>query len=123
MYHPHGLSTADCIMTEKDYENLDGTLAFELAVHTAFGNHLAIVGMSLQDEYLRKQIHKFRSQIDSITWFNSQFGDLEIWANGNLIELYQRMPMRNSINDFSPCECLDVSVRGNCDWSALSPLN
>jgi len=87
VYHPHGLSTVDCIMTEKDYENLDGTLAFELAVHTAFGNHLAIVGMSLQDEYLRKQIQKFRSQIDSITWFNSQFGDLEIWARCNQVEM------------------------------------
>ena len=87
VYHPHGLSTVDSIMTEKDYENLDGTLAFELAVHTAFGNHLAIVGMSLQDEYLRKQIHQFRSQIDSITWFNSQFGDLEIWARCNQVEM------------------------------------
>ncbi|MBV8275287.1 MAG: SIR2 family protein [Verrucomicrobia bacterium] len=67
VYHPHGLSTADCIITEKDYETLNGTLAFELAVHSAFGNNLAIVGISLQDEYLREQIHKFRRQIDSIT--------------------------------------------------------
>jgi hypothetical protein len=80
VYHPHGLSTVDCIMTEQDYQRLNGTLALELAVHTAFGNDLAIVGLSLQDEYLRQQISKFRSAIDSILWFNTQFGGLEGWA-------------------------------------------
>jgi hypothetical protein len=76
VYHQHGLSTADCIMTEEDYKTLNGTLALQLAAHAAFGNNLAIVGMSLQDEYLRKQISEFRNQINSIVWLNSQFGNL-----------------------------------------------
>lgn len=89
VYHPHGLSTADCIMTSDDYKTLDGTLAFQLAAHAAFGNNLAIVGMSLQDEYLRKQIYEFRNQIHSIFWFNSQFGGLETWAMCNSVEMVE----------------------------------
>jgi len=89
VYHPHGLSTADCIMTSDDYKTLDGTLALQLAVHAAFGNNLAIVGMSLQDEYVREQIYEFRKQIHSIFWFNSQFGGLETWAMCNRVEMVQ----------------------------------
>ena len=89
VYHPHGLSTADCIMTSDDYKTLDGTLALRLAAHAAFGNNLMIVGMSLQDEYLRKQIYEFRNQIHSIFWFNSQFGGLETWAMCNKVEMVQ----------------------------------
>jgi hypothetical protein len=89
VYHPHGLSTADSIMTIDDYKTLDGTLALQLAVHAAFGNNLAIVGMSLQDEYLREQIYEFRKQIHSIFWFNSQFGDLGTWAMCNRVEMVQ----------------------------------
>ena len=93
MYHPHGLSTVDCIMTLEEYKTLNGTLALQLAAHAAFGNNLAIVGMSLQDEYLRKQISEFRNQINSIVWFNSQFGDLEAWAMCNRIDM---VPVRRS---------------------------
>jgi hypothetical protein len=89
VYHPHGLSTVDCIMTQDEYKSLNGTLAFRLAVHAAFGNHLAIVGMSLQDKYLREQITEFRNQIDSIIWFNSQFGDLAVWARCTNVEMVQ----------------------------------
>jgi SIR2-like domain len=89
VYHPHGLSTVDCIMTEEEYKTLNGTLAFRLAAHAAFGNHLAIVGMSLQDKYLRDQITEFRSQIESIIWFNSSFGGLEVWANCTRVEMVQ----------------------------------
>jgi hypothetical protein len=87
VYHPHGLSTVDCIMTSEEYKTLNGTLALQLAAHAAFGNNLAIVGMSLQDEYLRKQISEFRNQIHSILWFNSQFNDLESWAMCNGVEM------------------------------------
>jgi SIR2-like protein len=89
VYHPHGLSTADCIMTSEDYKTLDSTLAFRLAAHAAFKNNLAIVGMSLQDGYLREQISEFRSQINSIVWFNSQFHNLETWAMCNRVEMVQ----------------------------------
>src|ERR1700730_10171569 len=89
VYHPHGLSTVDCIITEEDYKNLDGTLALKLATHTAFGNHLAIVGMSLEDQYLRDQISEFRNQINSIIWFNDRFGNLEVWARYNRVEMVQ----------------------------------
>jgi len=89
VYHPHGLSTVDCIMTREEYKTLNGTLALQLAAHAAFGNNLAIVGMSLQDEYLRKQISEFRKQINSIVWFNSQFHNLETWAMCNEVEMVQ----------------------------------
>src|SRR6267378_7615739 len=87
VYHPHGLSTVDCIMTREEYKTLNGTLALQLAAHAAFGNNLAIVGMSLQDEYLRKQISEFRNQINSIVWFNSQFDDLQSWSMCNGVEM------------------------------------
>jgi hypothetical protein len=74
-------------MTWEEYKALNGTLALQLAAHAAFGNNLAIVGMSLQDEYLRKQISEFRNQIHSILWFNSQFGDLQTWAMRNGVEM------------------------------------
>ncbi|HEV3209878.1 MAG TPA: SIR2 family protein [Chthoniobacterales bacterium] len=89
VYHPHGLSTADCIITKEQYDTLNGTLALKLAGHAAFGNHLAIVGMSLQDDYLREQISEFRNQIGSILWFNNRFGDLAIWAMCNKVDLVQ----------------------------------
>jgi hypothetical protein len=89
VYHPHGLSTVDSIMTLEEYKTLNGTLAFQLSAHAAFRNNLAIVGMSLQDEYLRSQISEFRNEINSIVWFNSQFDDLERWAMCNRVEMVQ----------------------------------
>jgi hypothetical protein len=76
-------------MTEEEYNTLNGTLALELAAHAAFKNNLAIVEMSLQDQYLLDQISKFRNQIGSIIWFNSNFGGLEIWAACNKVEIVQ----------------------------------
>jgi hypothetical protein len=71
IYHPHG--TIDlhglCILTKSDYKSMQGTLALQLAVHAAFQECLAIVGMSLEDEYLREQICQFRGQIKDIIWF------------------------------------------------------
>jgi hypothetical protein len=41
---------------------------------------LAIVGMSLDDEFLRKQIENSRRQIKDILWFNSSFDEeQEAW--------------------------------------------
>ncbi|MCE3225153.1 MAG: hypothetical protein K0S58_3333 [Nitrospira sp.] len=81
VYHPHGLATVDTVMTATQYQANSQTLAFGLAIHASFANTLAIVGMSLDDEYLRRQIERFRPSIGSIYWFNSQFSDkLSSWA-------------------------------------------
>lgn len=73
VYHPHGALDAHglCVLTKKDYELMKGTLAFQLAVHAAFRENLAIVGMSLEDEYLRDQITQFRNHINKIIWLVS----------------------------------------------------
>src|SRR5262249_27714804 len=73
VYHPHGLATGSTVMTKTQYQAQGNTLAFALAVHAAFGSNLAIVGMSLEDAYLREQITRFRNDIQSIFWFNSEF--------------------------------------------------
>jgi hypothetical protein len=84
VYHPHGLATIDTVMTTSQYDANSQTLAFGVAIHAAFANTLAIVGMSLDDEYLRRQITSFRANVGSIYWFNSQFPDaLAAWANDN----------------------------------------
>jgi hypothetical protein len=62
-------------MTATQYEANSQTLAFGLAIHAAFGNTMAIVGMSLDDQYLRRQIERFRANIGPIYWFNNQFPD------------------------------------------------
>ena len=55
-------------MTSEEYRALNGTLGLELAVHSCFGDNILIVGMSLDDDYLRRQIVMFRGQIRSIYW-------------------------------------------------------
>jgi len=86
LYHPHGLVTANTVMTAVQYEANSQTLAFQLAIHASFGNMLAIVGMSLDDEYLRQQIQRFRPSIGAIYWFNSAFSsELSSWAESHNI--------------------------------------
>jgi hypothetical protein len=58
-------------MTQREYRSMSGTLALQLATHAAFGLDLAIVGMSLEDAYLRTQIESFREQIQTIIWFTT----------------------------------------------------
>lgn len=74
VYHPHGTIDTHglCVLTKSDYESMKDTLALELAVHAAFQDYLAIVGMSLDDKYLRDQITKFRSYIRGIFWFTTE---------------------------------------------------
>jgi hypothetical protein len=84
VYHPHGLATSETVMTKAQYKANRQTLAFGLAIHAAYGNTLAIVGMSLDDEYLRKHLERFRGGIGPIFWFNSDFpDDLSAWAERN----------------------------------------
>ena len=96
VYHPHGLATVDTVMTSAQYKANSQTLAFGLAIHAAFGNALAIVGMSLDDDYLRNHIERFRGSIGTIFWFNSDFSnELSSWA-----EKYEITCVRSPWNEF-----------------------
>jgi hypothetical protein len=91
IYHPHGAVAVGgiCVMTASEYRAMRGTLALQLAVHAAFRSPLAIVGMSLDDEYLREQLAEFRDQIDEVFWFrtmDSAVSDqLEHWCIVNRV--------------------------------------
>lgn len=93
VYHPHGAIDHGgiCVITAGEYASMDGTLALELAVHAAFRCDLLIVGMSLEDDYLREQIAKFRPFIDGIYWVKP--GTLEpddaTWAYKNDVSVVQ----------------------------------
>jgi hypothetical protein len=90
IYHPHGLITGACVMTESQYQSQSATLAFSLAVHAAFGSNLAIVGMSLEDDYLREQITRFRGDLECVWWFNSDFTkEPAEWAQANGVDMLQ----------------------------------
>jgi hypothetical protein len=57
----------------------------------AFENKLAIVGMSLEDQYLREQIRSFRRQIDTIYWFTDRVSaETESWAWSNNVTLVRQ---------------------------------
>ena len=121
VYHPHGLATLDTVMTATQYEANSQTLAFALAIHASFGNNLVIVGMSLDDEYLRRQIERFRPSIGPIYWFNSQFSDkLSSWAHQHDVttvrsewnDFWQRwreLPIELEPHDLATAWCLAVS--------------
>lgn len=91
VYHPHGcIDIAGlCVLTESDYNAMKGTLAFELACHAAFQEILVVVGMSLEDKYLRDQIEKFRACIPKIIWFicGDQSSEIQKWVGENDVEL------------------------------------
>ena len=90
VYHPHGLATGDSVMTASQYEANRASLAFALAIHSAFGNTLVIVGMSLDDEYLREQIEESRRSLGDVYWFDSRFPDEPAsWAARNEITTVQ----------------------------------
>ena len=71
IHHPHGVLdlTGICVLAESDYESMNGTLALQLAIHLAFQRTLVIVGMSMDDEYLREQLRAFRPHIQRVKWF------------------------------------------------------
>ena len=71
IYHPHGLINHSglCVMTTKEYASLKETLALRMAVHAAFDSVLFIVGMSLEDAYLRRQLELYHANIFKIVWF------------------------------------------------------
>jgi hypothetical protein len=74
VYHPHGAAnySGNAVMTSSEYAAHDGSLAYLLSVSAAFENNLWIVGMSLDDLYLRNQLATHRNQINRIRWFNTK---------------------------------------------------
>jgi len=93
VYHPHGAldDTGICVMASSEYESMHGTLALQIAVHNAFESNLVIVGMSLEDEYLRQQLRSFRSQIGTIYWFvDSATEGTKAWAWQNDLTLVEQ---------------------------------
>lgn len=73
IYHPHGNidGYGVSVITDNNYDRHTSSLSYQLAVHNAFDNTLAIVGMSLEDKYLREQIGSFREEINNIFWFQA----------------------------------------------------
>lgn len=93
VYHPHGAIEQDAagmyVMKRSQYDTHEGSLAFQLAIHNTFASNLVIVGMSLNDKYLRDQIQKHRRYIGEIIWFTrdgSTDADINTWAADTGIE-------------------------------------
>jgi SIR2-like domain len=91
VYHPHGAVnySGEAVMTSAEYEAHNGTLAYMLSVSAAFENNLWIVGMSLDDVYLRDHLKTYRNQIDGVRWFDSeaQLKKHENWAKDARVTL------------------------------------
>jgi len=91
IFHPHGAIDVGgrCVMTSEEYRSLDGTLGLELAVHSCFGENVLILGMSLDDDYLRRQLVNFRNQIRRIIWVSigAPPPKTEAWAAVNGIQV------------------------------------
>lgn len=93
IYHPHGLIDMSglCVLAASDYQSQQATLAFQLAIHAAFQSDLYIVGMSLDDDYLRTHLAAFRSQIKRVYWFTpfdlASTADLERWCWTSRVEV------------------------------------
>jgi hypothetical protein len=92
LYHPHGTITMNgpCVLTSSGYATLNGTLAFEIASHAAFGTNLWIVGMSLEDQYLREQLTRFRPWIGYVVWFCDSRPNDELirWAEESRVAIW-----------------------------------
>lgn len=90
VYHPHGAAnySGNAVMTSSEYAAHDGSLAYLLSVSAAFENNLWIVGMSLDDVYLRNQLATHRNQINRIRWFNTkaELAKHDEWALKNGIK-------------------------------------
>ena len=84
IYHVHGALDAGgiCVLTKSEYDSMKGTLALQLAAHAAFASRLFIVGMSLEDAYLRMQLEQFKPQLHGVFWFvdDAVRADLVEWA-------------------------------------------
>lgn len=89
VFHPHGAIDVGgrSIITSRDYRSLDGTLGFQVAIHQAFMDNVLILGMSLEDGYLREQIAEFRPQMRAIYWVREAgWTSHRQWAEANDIQ-------------------------------------
>lgn len=59
-------------MTAKEYAEKRMTLAFQLAVTSAFGQDLAIVGLGLSEPETHDQISEYRRDLRRIYWFSTK---------------------------------------------------
>jgi hypothetical protein len=91
IYHPHGAVnySGEAVMTSAEYGAHNGSLAYLLSVAAAFENNLWIVGMSLDDDYLREHLRQHRNQINGVRWFDSaaQLRKYESWAKDARVTL------------------------------------
>jgi len=80
VFFPHGLlSEGQVVLTQSEYDRLQAGVAMDTAVHIALGSHLVILGMSLDDSYLRHALLKHRRWLGDIFWFDASFRHSE-WA-------------------------------------------
>lgn len=69
IYFPHGLlNDGNLVMTKSEYDLHEGSLAMATAVQLCLGSDLVILGMSLADTYLRREILRHRRWIRRIYW-------------------------------------------------------
>lgn len=92
--HPHGLLRTSpegegILLTKADYDRVaDGNLpSFHTAIVSASNRALAVVGMSLDDDYLRETIAKHRNLVGDIYWFVEGDSPHEEWAAANAINV------------------------------------
>lgn len=87
VFHPHGAIDVSgrSVLTSRDYNSLSGTLGLQIAIHQAFMENVLIIGMSLEDSYLREQIAQFRPQMRDVYWIRGGNGPARhsAWAHAN----------------------------------------
>jgi hypothetical protein len=80
VYLPHGtLFEGNVVITKSEYDRHVGSLAMATAVHLCIGTDLVILGMSLDDAYLREAILQNRRWIHNVFWVNNRFSHEE-WS-------------------------------------------
>jgi hypothetical protein len=81
VFFPHGILDLEgnCVITKSEYDAHRMSLAVGTAVNLCLGGDLLIVGMSLDDAYLRDAILQHRRWIRDVFWVDSRFQHEE-WA-------------------------------------------
>jgi hypothetical protein len=81
VFFPHGLLDmhGDCVFTKSEYDAHRMSLAVGTAVNMCLGGSLLILGMSLDDAYLRDAILHHRRWIKDVFWVTNS-GHHDEWA-------------------------------------------
>jgi hypothetical protein len=81
VFFPHGILDLEgnCVITRSEYDAHRMSLAVGTAVNLCLGGDLLILGMSLDDAYLRDAILQHRRWIRDVFWVGSRF-EHEEWA-------------------------------------------